>query len=130
MSLNDPLASALSKILNAEKIGKNVCSIRPVSNIVKTILTLMQDNLYIGGFTQIDEGRGGVLNVNLLGRINKCGVIKPRFPVTRANYEKFEKRYLPAKDFGLVFVSTSKGIMSHTEAKKKKLGGKLLAYVY
>ncbi len=130
MSLNDPLGSALSKILNAEKIGKKICEIKPFSTIIKIILTLMKDNLYIGSFTEIDDGKGGVLKVNLLGSINKCGVIKPRYPVAKTEYEKFEKRYLPAKDFGIIFVSTSKGVMMHTEAKKKNLGGRLLAYVY
>ncbi len=130
MSLNDPLASALSKILNAERIGMKVCSLKPASNIVKTILKLMKDNMYLGSFAQVDDGRGGVLNVNLLGNINKCGVVKPRHPVMKTEYEKFEKRYLPAKDFGVIFVSTSKGIMIHQDAKKKSLGGKLIAYVY
>ncbi|MAG78181.1 30S ribosomal protein S8, partial [archaeon] len=59
-----------------------------------------------------------------------CGVIKPRFSVKIDGYEKFEKRFLLSKDFGLIIVSTSKGIMTHIEAKEKKLGGKLLAFVY
>ena len=41
-----------------------------------------------------------------------------------------EKRYLPAKDFGILIMSTSKGIMTHYDAKKKNLGGKLLSYCY
>ena len=45
-------------------------------------------------------------------------------------FEKFERRYLPAKDLGILFVSTPKGIMTHYDAKAKKLGGKLLAYCY
>jgi len=50
--------------------------------------------------------------------------------VQKGNYEKFEKRYLPAKDFGMIIVSTNQGIMTHIEAKEKGLGGRLLAYVY
>jgi len=68
--------------------------------------------------------------LNLTGNINKCGAIKPRFPVTIMDYEKFERRYLPAKNFGILMVSTSKGIMTHEEAKKKGLGGVLIAYCY
>ena len=60
----------------------------------------------------------------------KCGAIKPNFSVKKDGFEKFEKRYLPAKDFGVLIVSTSQGIMTHVEAKEKKLGGKLIAYVY
>ncbi len=130
MSLNDSLANVLSKILNAENKGKNECVVTPVSKVVKKILDLMQEHQYIGSYKEISKSKGGILNLNLIGRINKCGAIKPRFPITLKDFEKFEKRYLPAKDFGIIFVSTNKGILTHIEAKKKKLGGKLIAFVY
>jgi len=130
MSLNDPLANALSKILNAETRGKNECSVSPVSKLLKKILELMQEHHYIGSYKEITNSKGGIVNINLIGHINKCGAIKPRFPIKLKDFEKFEKRYLPAKDFGIIFLSTNKGILTHTEAKRKKLGGKLLAFVY
>jgi small subunit ribosomal protein S8 len=130
MSLNDPLASALSRILNSEKIGKDLCTIKPVSKLIKKILEVMKDNGYIGDFEEVEDGRGNSLKINLLGNINKCGVVKPRFSVKKDNYEKFEKRYLPAKDVGVVIVSTPLGILTHQDAKKKNTGGKLLAYCY
>ena len=128
--LNDTLSNALSNILNNERIGKTECSIRISSKIIKNILKIMNENGYIGTFTEISDLRGSVLKVNLLGSINKCGAIKPRYSIKKENYEKFEKRYLPAKDVGIIFVSTPKGILTHLEAKKKGLGGKLLAYCY
>jgi len=128
--LNDPLSNALSKISNSEKAGKTKCVIKPVSKVIKNILKIMQEKMYIGGFKEIEDGRGGFIEVELLGKINKCGSIKPRYPVKNNEFEKFEKRYLPAKDFGIIFVSTPKGIITHIEAKKQGIGGKLLAYVY
>ncbi len=128
--LNDPLATALSAILNKEKIGKKECVIRPSSKIIKAILKIMNENNYIGSSEDIATKKGNLLKVNLLGNINKCGAIKPRYSVKKAGYEKFEKRYLPAKDFGIILVSTSKGIMTHIEASKKNIGGRLLAYCY
>ena len=128
--MNDTLSSALSNILNAEKVGRDFCLVRASSKVIKSVLTLMNEKGYIGTFEEINDGRGGVLKVNLLGRINGCRGIKPRFSVKRDGFEKFEKRFLPAKDFGIILVSTPKGIMTHIEAKEKKLGGKLLAFVY
>jgi small subunit ribosomal protein S8 len=128
--LNDPLATALSAILNKEKIGKKECVIRPSSKIIKAVLKIMNENNYIGSFEDIATKKGNLLKVNLLGNINKCGAIKPRYSVKKGSYEKFEKRYLPAKDFGIIFISTSKGIMTHIEEGKKNIGGKLLAYCY
>ena len=128
--LNDPLSNTLSKILNAEKGGKRECSIKPASTLIKEVLNVMKENRYIGDFEEIKDLKGNILKINLIGAINKCGVIKPRFSVKRAGYEKFEKRYLLAKDFGLLIVSTPSGIMTHTEAKKKNIGGRLFAYCY
>ncbi len=128
--LNDPLANALSGITNSEISGKTSCLVTPSSNLIKSVLNLLKDNSYLGDIEVVSPDKGGVLKINLIGNINKCGAIKPRFSLTKANYEKFEKRYLPAKGFGFLVVTTSQGIMLHSEALKKKIGGKLLAYCY
>lgn len=128
--LNDPLANILSKMINAEKVGKTACTSKPSSKVIREVLKIMQEQGYIQGFQEIDDGKGKMIKVELAGKINNCNVIKPRFSVKRKDYEKFEKRYLPAKGFGCLLVSTPKGIMTHEEAKKKGLGGKLLSFVY
>lgn len=130
MAMNDTLAMALSNILNAEKVGKATCKIKPVSTIIKLVLDIMKDNHYIGSYNVIDDGKGGIIELNLIGGINKCGAIKPRFSVTMTEFDKFEKRFLPSKDFGLLILSTSKGILTQSQAKEKGIGGTLLAYVY
>ncbi len=130
MTLNDPIANVLSNMLNYERLGKNECVVKHSSKIIKKILTIMNDNKYIGSFEEIIDGKGNIIKINLLGNLNKCGVIKPRFNVKHTEFIKFEKRFLPAKDFGLLIVSTPKGVMTHDEAKKQKMGGKLIAYCY
>ncbi len=130
MSLNDPLATCLSHILNCEKVGKSECIVRPVSKMLFSVLTILKENKYIGDYEVVDSTRGGFVKVNLIGNINGCGVVKPRFSFTRDNYERFEKRYLPAKGFGLFIVTTSQGVMVHKKALEKGIGGKLVAYCY
>ncbi len=130
MTLNDPLANVFSSIMNCEKIGKNEVTIKPASKLIKKILTLLQDKRYVGAAEEIKDGKGNMLNIKLLGAINNCGVIKPRYAVQLDNYPKYEKRYLPAKGFGILIVSTTKGIMDHESAKEQKLGGRLVAYCY
>jgi small subunit ribosomal protein S8 len=90
----------------------------------------MQLNGYIGEFEFIDDGRSGKFKVQLLGRINRCGAIKPRFPVRIEEFEEWEKKFLPSRDIGILIVSTPKGVVSHKEAKEKRVGGRLLAFVY
>jgi small subunit ribosomal protein S8 len=128
--LNDPLANVLSLIQNAESIGRDNCTVAHSSKMIKKVLEIMNQHGYIGKFEVISEGKGGVLKVNLLGHLNKCGVVKPRFSVEKDGIEKYEKRYLPADGFGILIITTNKGIMTNDEAKKKKIGGKLIAYCY
>lgn len=130
MAMNDTLAAALSTILNAERVGKTSCIVHPVSKITKTVLDIMKDYRYIGAYEITLTGKGDFMTVHLLGGINNCGAIKPRFSVTLKEFNKFEKRFLPSKDFGYLILSTSQGIMTQQEAKEKNIGGKLLAYFY
>jgi len=130
MSLNDPLANVLSHIKNYENIGKTELVTAHNSKVIRNILKLLQSEGYIGDFEIIDDGRGGVIKLNLLGNINKIGVVKPRFAIKKTDFEKFEKRFLPARGFGIIILSTSKGIMTNIEAKKLGIGGKLLCYCY
>ncbi len=126
----DPLNDAFTTIYNAENAGKYEVSISPASKLLGSLLEIMQKSGYIGEFEKNDDGRGGSFRVELIGAINRCGVIKPRHSVKRSDYEKWESRYLPARDFGLLILTTNKGIMNHFEAKKERVGGRLLAYVF
>ncbi|MFW9993072.1 MAG: 30S ribosomal protein S8 [Candidatus Odinarchaeota archaeon] len=130
MTLLDPLANALSAIQNAETLGKKSVEIRPASELIIKVLSAFQNYGAIGEFERIDDGKAGFIIVQLQGRMSKCGVIKPRFSVKLNEFEKWEKQYLPARDFGILVVTTPEGVVSHNEAKRLKTGGRLLAYVY
>jgi small subunit ribosomal protein S8 len=90
----------------------------------------MQKHKYIGNFEFIDDGKGGKFKIELLGKINNCSVIKPRFSIQKDEFITWEKRYLPAVKTGILLITTPKGIMDHYQAEKQKTGGKLLGYVY
>jgi small subunit ribosomal protein S8 len=130
MVCNDNLANVLSAMKNAEAAGKDEIIVRPSSKTINTVLSIFKKEKYIADFDARKDLRGGTIVIKLAKQINNTGVIKPRFSVTLDKLEKFEKRYLPAKDFGRIILSTSKGIMTHLEAKQQKIGGVLIAYVY
>lgn len=127
---HDPLADALSVIKNAERSGKIECLVKPSSKIIGRVLNVMQINGYIQEFEFFEDGRAGVFRVKLNGKINNCNIIKPRFSIKKNDFEKFESRFLPARDFGVLILSTTRGVVSHTKAKSLGVGGKLLAYVF
>lgn len=127
---NDNIANTLSNMLNAEKIGKKTIAIKPYSKILGSVLTILKENNYIENYEVEDDHKGGIITITLNGNINKCGVIKPRFSIKAVNIQKAEERYLPAKDMGLIIITTPEGVITHHVAKEKNVGGKLLAYCY
>ncbi len=126
----NPLANTLSTIFNNEERRKRVCIVGPASKLVGTVLRVIQKNGYIGEFEFIDDGRSGKFKVQLLGRINKCGAIRPHFSVKVDQLEEWEKRYLPSRDVGILVLTTPKGVISNKDAEELRVGGRLLAYIY
>ena len=126
---HDLLADAMSILKNAEIIGKTTCTISPISKLIINSLEIMKNEGFIKSLKVTENSRGGQVEVKLHGRINQCRAIKPRHSVKKDNYAKFEKRYLPAADTGILIVSTPIGIKAHKNIKGTN-GGILLAYVY
>ncbi|WP_338739246.1 30S ribosomal protein S8 [Haloplanus salilacus] len=130
MAGNDPLSNALSGLDNAESVGHLSHTVQPASNVIGSVLEVLYDRGYIDGFEFVDDGRSGRFEIELKGAINHCGVVKPRYSAGADEFEKWEKRYLPARDYGALVVSTSHGVMSHYEAREEGIGGQVIAYVY
>ena len=130
MVLISVLSDALKTILNAERAGKRQVLIRPSSKVIIRFLKLMQKRNYIGDFEVVDDRRGGKIVIELLGRINKCGVISPRFDVAANEYEKVVANLLPSRQFGYIVLTTCNGIIDQEKARKKHVGGKILGFFY
>jgi len=124
------LADALKSINNAEKRGKRQVLLRPSSKVIIKFLTVMMKHGYIGEFEVVDDHRAGKIVVNLTGRLNKCGVISPRFDVQLKDVETYMRNLLPSRQFGYIVLTTSGGIMDHEEARRKHLGGKILGFFF
>jgi small subunit ribosomal protein S15Ae len=124
------LADALRCINNAEKRGKRQVMLRPNSKVVVRFLTVMMKHGYINEFEVVDDHRAGKIVVNLTGRLNKTGVISPRFDISLGDIEKWCNNLLPSRQFGKLVLTTSGGIMDHEEARRKHLGGKILGFFF
>ncbi|MHA2231275.1 MAG: 30S ribosomal protein S8 [Candidatus Hodarchaeales archaeon] len=130
MTLLDPLSNALSAIMNAERLGQKQVVVKPASKLIANVLFVMQSYGSVGEFEFVDDGRAGLIVCQMLGRITKVGSIKPRYAVKARDIEKVETRYLPARGFGVLVLSTSEGIMGHLDAKERNIGGRLLGYAF
>ncbi|KAK2104482.1 40S ribosomal protein S15a [Saguinus oedipus] len=125
------LTDALKSINNAKKRGKRQVLTRPCSKvIVPRICYVMMKHGYIGEFEVVDDHRAGKIVVNLTGRLNKCGVISPRFDVQLKDIEKWQNNLLPSRQFGFIVLTTSASITDHEEARRKHTGGKILGFFF
>ena len=124
------VSNLFNTLYNNEVRRKKECLVLPTSKFASEILRVMQKYRYIGEFEQIDDNRMGKFRIQLLAKINKCGIITPRYSVKKDQYLNWERQFLPAYNLGILLVSTSKGIMSHQEAQSQGLGGVLIGYVY
>ena len=130
MVLISVLSDCLKTILNAERAGKRQVLIRPSSKVIIRFLKLMQKRNYIGDFEVVDDRRGGKVVIELLGRINKCGVISPRFDIGVTEYEKVVANLLPSRQFGDIVMTTNIGIIDQEKARRRHVGGKILGFFY
>jgi len=124
------LSDALQNILNAEKDGKRQVKIRPNSKVIQKFLGVMQKHGYLGEYEIVDDHRSGKIIADLNGRINRCGVISPRYDIQAFEIEKWVNMLLPSRQFGYMVLSTSLGIMDHEEARKLHVGGKILGFFF
>lgn len=123
----DVVADGLNMIRNAKKAGKEKVSINKISNLLIEILKIMKQEGAIQRYKVDGKTKSAQVTI---GDLFDCKAIKPRFTVKRGEIEKYRRRYLPSKNFGIVLISTNKGLLTHEEAEKEQLGGCLIAYFY
>lgn len=102
----------------------------PASKLIETILKMLQREGYVKEFEFVDDGRAGYFIIRDFGPINEANVIKPRFALKADELPKWEAQYLPSKDFGILIISTPKGMMTNKELREAGIGGRAIAYVY
>jgi len=124
---HDIVADALNMIRNAKKAKKETIKISRISNLLIEVLKIMKQENAIKKY-KIDSKEKS-LSVTI-GDLSDCKVIKPRFSCSTAQIERYRRRYLPARNLGIMILSTNKGLITHKEAQEENIGGCLLAYFY
>ncbi len=127
--MTDRLADSINIIKVHELIGREECTVHS-TKLTKAVFAVMQKEGYIRGYKEFAVRHAKMLHVSLAKKINDIGVIKPRFSIGSSDIQKYESRYIPSKDFGMLVISTSQGVLTSREVKERRIGGKLLAYVY
>lgn len=131
MSLSDPIADMLTRIRNAMRVGKEQVNIK-ASNICEGIAKVLQEEGYIVGYDRIDDGKQGILRVDL--KYDESGVpvierIRRYSKPGRRVYSQVKNIPIVLNGMGISIVSTSKGVISDRNCRKENIGGEILCTV-
>lgn len=124
---HDIVADALNMMRNAKKANKENITVKIISNLLIEVLKIMKQNGAVKKYKINSKDKSMEIT---LGEFTECKAIKPRFSCKESQIEKYRRRYLPSRNLGTVIISTSKGLMTHEEAEKEKMGGSLISYFY
>jgi small subunit ribosomal protein S8 len=131
MSLSDPIADMITRIRNAARNKAKRVDCRN-SKICAGIANVLKDEGYVAGYSVIDDGRQGVLRVELrygpLGEQLIHTLRRESKPGCRV-YKKADNLPRPMGGLGIVILSTSSGVMSDRKARENHVGGELLCTV-
>jgi len=120
----DIIADALNQIMNAKKARKNEVTVEKHSKLLRNVLDIAKEHGYLDYSV---NGRRLKIEIK---ELNEIKAVKPRYSVSVEKINGYVRRFLPARNFGFVVVSTNKGLMKHEEAEEQNLGGCLIAYMF
>jgi len=120
----DIVVDALNEIMNAKRTGKETLEVNKNSKLLKNLLDIAKEQGYLDYSIE-----GNKIKIKIKN-LNEIKAIKPRYTVSVKRINKYVRRFLPAKDFGFLIISTNKGLMTHKDAEEKNIGGCLIAYVF
>jgi small subunit ribosomal protein S8 len=132
MQLTDAIADLLTRIRNATTAKHNSVNI-PASNVKKAISKILVDEGYVRSFTVVEDGKQGIIKMNLKYGENRMPAINGLKRVSKPGlriYSGVEDMPKVMKGLGIAIISTSKGVMTDRQARKEKVGGEVLAFVW
>jgi small subunit ribosomal protein S8 len=124
---HDVVADGLNMIKNTKLAGKETVKIKRISNLLIEILKIMKQKGAIKKYKINAKEKSTDVTI---GDLSDCKAIKPRFSCDKTQIEKYKRRYLLARNMGTIIISTNKGLLTHEEAQKEKIGGCMIAYFY
>ena len=132
MQISDSIGDMLTRIRNANSAKHDTVKV-PASNMKKAIAQILVDEGYIKGFKVEEDGKQGIIEIELKYGPNKSSVItglrrasKPGLRI----YTDCENMPKVIKGLGIAILSTSKGVMTDKDARKANVGGEVLAFVW
>ncbi|MGN0556739.1 MAG: 30S ribosomal protein S8 [Acutalibacteraceae bacterium] len=132
MQITDTIADMLTRIRNAASAKHDSVDV-PASNMKKAIAQILVDEGYVKSFSVVDDGKQGIIRIQLKYGANKTSVIQGLRRVSKPGlriYSNVENMPQVMRGLGIAILSTSKGIMTDKQARRENIGGEVLAFVW
>jgi len=132
MTMTDPIADMLTRIRNANMVKHETVDI-PASNMKKRIAGILLEEGFIKGFDVIDDGRQGIIRVQMKYGPNKEKVITGLKRISKPGLRVYAKKDEVPKvlgGLGIAIISTSNGVITDKQARKLGVGGEVICYVW
>ncbi|PKK96047.1 MAG: 30S ribosomal protein S8 [Tenericutes bacterium HGW-Tenericutes-4] len=132
MVMTDPIADMLTRIRNANQMKHKTVDV-PASKLKMEILNVLKQEGYITDFERIDDGVQGTLKISLKYLVNDERVVRGLKKISKPGlrvYAKTDDLPKVLNGLGVAIISTSKGIMTDRDARKNKIGGEVIAYIW
>ncbi|QUH25452.1 30S ribosomal protein S8 [Serpentinicella alkaliphila] len=132
MTMTDPIADMLTRIRNASAVKHETVDV-PASNIKREIANILLEEGFVKGFDVIDDGKQGIIRVQLKYGKNNEKVITGIKRISKPGLRVYAKRDEIPKvlgGLGIAIISTSKGIITDKIARKEGVGGEVVAYIW
>ena len=132
MVMTDPIADYLTRIRNANSVNHEKVEI-PASKLKKTMSQILKEEGMIKDYEYVEDGKSGILRVHLKYGPNKQKVITGIKRISRPGLRVYAKKEEVPRilgGLGIAIISTSQGVMTDKQARKRGLGGEVLCYVW
>ena len=131
--MTDPIADYLTRVRNAIMAKHKVVEI-PASNLKKEITKILFEKGYILSYKFEDDSKQGIIKIALKYHpVSKAPAIKSIQRISKPGLRKYanvESMPRVLNGLGVAILSTSRGVMTNKEARREKIGGEVLCYVY
>lgn len=134
MNITDPIADLLTRIRNGQKAGYDVVTV-PASKMKIGITHLLKQEGFIRAYKCVRDGKQGIIKIAL--KYNDGAVQKGVIESLKRESSPGCRRYVSCENipfvkngYGIGILSTSHGLMTCREARKRKIGGEYLCSIY
>jgi len=132
MVVTDTIADMLTRIRNANGMRYHEVSV-PASNLKVSLAKILKDEGFIEDYKVVNDNVQGTIELTLKYGQNKERVITGLKRISKPGLRVYAKASEVPKvlnGLGIAIISTSRGVMTDKEARKQKLGGEVLCYIW